>query len=58
MSENQWRTIFVIASAVVSFLLVQEDVQIEGIWKVTLGAINVALTAVAPARLARGGDDA
>ena len=53
LTENQWRSVFIVAAAVVSYLLVQEDVPIEGWAKVLLGAVNVALAALSPSRLAR-----
>jgi len=52
MTENQWRTIFVVAASVIGYLLVQEDVVIDGWAKVALAATSVALAALSPSRLA------
>lgn len=50
MSDNQWRTLFIVVAAVASFLLTQSDVVIGPVVKVGLGALLVALAAINPAR--------
>ena len=52
LSENQWRTVFGSAALVISYLLVQEDVPIEGWFKVILGGLNILVAALSPSRLA------
>ena len=50
MTNTAWRTLFGAAAAVVAFLLVQTDVTLEPIVRVTLGAIAVALAVINPNR--------
>ena len=52
LSENQWRSAFAVGAVVITYLLVQEDVPIEGWFKVVLGALNVAIAAMSPSKLA------
>lgn len=42
------RTIMVTVSAVCAFVLAQEDVGLEPVWRVVLGAIIVAISAINP----------
>jgi hypothetical protein len=50
VTDNTWKVIFGAAAAVVAFLLVQQDVPLEPIVRVTLGAIAVALAVINPNR--------
>lgn len=50
ITDNQWKTIFGAIAAVVVFLLAQEDVPLEPIIKVILGAVAVALAVINPNR--------
>lgn len=43
MTANQWKLILGGATAVVAFLLVQTDLQLDPLAKVALGALNVFL---------------
>ena len=54
MTDNRWRVLFGTAAAVVAFLLVQTDVPLDPIAKVTLGAIAVALAVINPNRESAG----
>lgn len=50
MTDNVWQTLAGVAAAVAAFLLTQNDVTVEPIAKVVLGAILVALAVVNPKR--------
>lgn len=46
------RTVMVVAAAVVAYLLVQTDVELDPVMRVVLGAIAVGLAAVNPQSVA------
>lgn len=50
MSTNAWRVLFGAIGAVVAFLLVQTDLPLDPIVRVTLGAISVVLAVINPDR--------
>lgn len=52
MTENAWKTVFIVAAAVCSFLLIQPQLA-EYPWVLLiLGAVNVALAAANPVKRA------
>lgn len=46
LSNGQWRTIIGVAVAVVSFLLIQTEVQLDPLAKLILGCLNVGLAVI------------
>ena len=52
MTEKQFQAVFGVAAAVCAFLLAQQDVPLDPIAKVVLGAIAVALAVVNPGKYA------
>jgi len=50
LTDTQWKTLLGAIAAVCAFLLAQQDVTIEPLGKVILGAIIVALAVVNPNR--------
>lgn len=50
MTETNWKILFGVVTAVVTFLLIQPEVQQYPIVLLVLGCINVALAAASPAK--------
>jgi hypothetical protein len=46
LTSAQWRTITVTVSAICAFLLIQNDVALEGWAKLIVGAISVGVAAI------------
>lgn len=50
MTETNWKILFGVSTAIVTFLLIQPQVQAYPIVLLILGAINVALAAANPVK--------